>query len=70
MEECFRSSSGQVWYYGHSMAVKVTFTLDEATIGRLNDTAKRLAKPKSEVDREIAGIRDTRKAGGRRHAAH
>ena len=38
------------------MAVKVTFTLDEATIGRLNDTAKRLAKPKSEVVREA--IRD------------
>jgi ribbon-helix-helix CopG family protein len=34
------------------MAVKVTFTLDEATIGRLSDTAKRLAKPKSEVVRE------------------
>jgi metal-responsive CopG/Arc/MetJ family transcriptional regulator len=38
------------------MAVKVTFTLDEATIGRLNDTAQRLAKPKSEVVREA--IRD------------
>jgi hypothetical protein len=38
------------------MAVKVTFTLDEATIGRLIDTARRLAKPKSEVVREA--IRD------------
>ena len=38
------------------MAIKVTFTLDEATIGRLNDTAQRLAKPKSEVVREA--IRD------------
>lgn len=38
------------------MAIKVTFTLDEATIGRLNDTARRLAKPKSEVVREA--IRD------------
>jgi predicted transcriptional regulator len=33
-------------------AVKVTFTLDEATIGQLNETARRLAKPKSEVVRE------------------
>jgi predicted nucleic acid-binding protein len=32
--------------------VKVTFTLDEATIARLNETAQRLAKPKSEVVRE------------------
>jgi predicted transcriptional regulator len=32
--------------------VKVTFTLDEATVGRLNETARRLAKPKSEVVRE------------------
>jgi Arc/MetJ-type ribon-helix-helix transcriptional regulator len=38
------------------MAVKVTFTLDEATIGRLADTARKLAKPKSEVVREA--IRD------------
>ena len=38
------------------MVIKVTFTLDEATIGRLNDTARRLAKPKSEVVREA--IRD------------
>lgn len=38
------------------MAIKVTFTLDEATIGRLNDTARRLAKPKSEVVRQA--IRD------------
>jgi predicted DNA-binding protein len=32
--------------------VKVTFTLDEDTIVRLNETARRLAKPKSEVVRE------------------
>jgi predicted transcriptional regulator len=36
--------------------VKVTFTLDEATVERLNETAARLAKPKSEVVREA--IRD------------
>ncbi|HEX5432027.1 MAG TPA: ribbon-helix-helix protein, CopG family [Bryobacteraceae bacterium] len=34
------------------MAVKVTFTLDETTIARLNETAQRLSKPKSEVVRE------------------
>jgi hypothetical protein len=38
------------------MAVKVTFTLDEATIGQLNETARHLAKPKSAVVREA--IRD------------
>jgi len=32
--------------------VKVTFTFDEATIARLNETARRLSKPKSEVVRE------------------
>ena len=32
--------------------VKVTFTLDEATVHRLQDAAERLAKPKSEVVRE------------------
>jgi predicted transcriptional regulator len=32
--------------------VKVTFTLDESTVARLNQTAERLAKPKSEVVRE------------------
>ena len=32
--------------------VKVTFTLDEPTVGRLRDAAERLAKPKSEVVRE------------------
>jgi len=32
--------------------VKVTFTLDETTVARLNETARRLAKPKSEVVRE------------------
>lgn len=32
--------------------VKVTFTLDAATIARLNQAAERLAKPKSQVVRE------------------
>ncbi|HEY7334871.1 MAG TPA: ribbon-helix-helix protein, CopG family [Bryobacteraceae bacterium] len=32
--------------------VKVTFTLDEATVNKLNRTALNLAKPKSEVVRE------------------
>ena len=45
------------------MATKVTFTLDEATINRLTDTAKRLAKPKSEVVREA--IRDYHARSGR-----
>jgi len=31
---------------------KVTFTLDQATLARLQETAARLAKPKSEVVRE------------------
>jgi predicted DNA-binding protein len=32
--------------------VKVTFTFDEDTVARLNETARRLSKPKSEVVRE------------------
>lgn len=32
--------------------VKVTFTLDAATIGRLREAAQRLAKPQSQVVRE------------------
>ncbi len=32
--------------------VKVTFTLDATTVTRLNQTAERLAKPKSQVVRE------------------
>jgi hypothetical protein len=32
--------------------VKVTFTLDDSTVARLNETARRLSKPKSEVVRE------------------
>jgi metal-responsive CopG/Arc/MetJ family transcriptional regulator len=35
-----------------SMAVKMTFSLDETTVEALNRTAGRLAKPKSEVVRE------------------
>lgn len=34
------------------MVVKVTFSLDEQSIARLNQTAARLGKPKSEVVRE------------------
>lgn len=33
-------------------SIKVTFTLDQTTVGRLRDTAQRLAKSKSEVVRE------------------
>jgi hypothetical protein len=33
-------------------SIKVTFTLDRATIGRLCDAAERLATPKSEVVRK------------------
>jgi len=33
-------------------AIKVTFTLDQATVNRLQDAAERLSKPKSEVIRE------------------
>ena len=33
-------------------AIKVTFTLDQATTARLQDAAERLALPKSEVVRE------------------
>lgn len=47
-----------VWPYygGNGVAIKMTFTLDEATVLRLNRTAARLAKPKSEIVREA--IRD------------
>jgi len=42
-----------IWQYGNGMvAVKVTFTLDEKTITRLNEAAQRLSMPKSEVVRE------------------
>lgn len=33
-------------------AVKVTFTLDHATIGRLQEASERLSVPKSEIVRE------------------
>jgi len=49
------SKRGQplVWQYGIDMAtVKVTFTLDAATVARLQEAAARLALPKSEVVRE------------------
>jgi predicted DNA-binding protein len=32
--------------------VKVTFTLDDGTVSKLSETAKRLSKPKSQVVRE------------------
>lgn len=32
--------------------VKVTFTLDEKTVAKLNDASRQLVKPKSEVVRE------------------
>ena len=42
-----------VWWYGIDMALtKVTFTLDEPTVSRLQDAAERLALPKSQVVRE------------------
>jgi hypothetical protein len=37
------------------MATKVTFTLDDQTIRRLESTAERLRKPKSEIVREAIG---------------
>jgi predicted DNA-binding protein len=37
------------------MATKVTFTLDEQTIRRLESAAERLRKPKSEIVREAIG---------------
>jgi predicted DNA-binding protein len=42
------------------MAVKMTFTVDEATATRLNRIATRLAKPKSEVVREAIREYDAR----------
>jgi len=41
-----------IWLYGISMVLKVTFTLDDETIARLQDAAQRLAIPKSQVVRE------------------
>jgi predicted transcriptional regulator len=35
--------------------VKVTFTLDEVTIEKLNQIANRLSKPKSQIMREAIG---------------
>jgi hypothetical protein len=48
-----KESGDWVWWYGMGMATsKVTFTLDEATIERLQLAAACLALPKSEVVRE------------------
>ncbi len=48
-----RRGKTRVWWYGTSMATsKVTFTLDEGTVNRLQDASARLAKPKSEIVRE------------------
>ena len=42
-----------LWYYGRNMAsVKMTFSLDEVTAHRLNQTAERLEMAKSAVVRE------------------
>ena len=42
-----------VWWYGKSMATsKVTFTLDDATVNRLQQASARLAMPKSKIIRE------------------
>ena len=40
-----------VWWYGMGM-VKVTFTLDEATVAALRRTAQRLGSPQSQIIRE------------------
>lgn len=53
-----------IWWYGLDMAsVKSTFTLDPQTIARLNETAERLQRSKSEVVREA--IRDYSDRAGR-----
>lgn len=39
----------------HMTSVKVTFTLDERTVGRLARAAERLGLPKSQVVREAIG---------------
>jgi hypothetical protein len=42
-----------IWWYGISMATtKVTFTLDQATVTRIQEAAERLSLPKSAVVRE------------------
>jgi len=47
------NDTGLLWYYGRIMAtVKMTFSLDEVTAKRLNQTAERLGLAKSEVVRE------------------
>ena len=64
--EAARSGGGvsPVWHYGHSMAtIKMTFSLDEATAARLEESAASLRKPKSEVVREA--IRDYAERVGR-----
>ena len=44
---------GRIWQYGQSMATrKMTFTLDESTAARLDDTATSLHKTKSAIVRE------------------
>ena len=45
-----------IWYYVSTMAsTKVTFTLDEKTVARLNRAAGFLRIPKSQVVREAIG---------------
>lgn len=45
-----------IWYYGTMATIKRTFTFDEATSIRLDRTAYRLSKPKSEVVREAIRV--------------
>ena len=45
-----------IWYYGTMATIKRTFTFDEATSARLDRTAYRLSKPKSEVVREAIRV--------------
>jgi len=51
-----------VWQYGGRM-VKMTFTLDDATVAQLRRSAERLAQPRSAVVR--AAIRDYSERIGR-----
>src|SRR5688572_14447683 len=46
-----RPGGQRVWWYGMGM-VKVTFSLDEATVAAIRRTAERLGSPQSQVIRE------------------
>ena len=45
-----------IWYYGLMATIKRTFTFDESTSMRLDRTADRLSKSKSEVVREAIRV--------------